>query len=74
MQISITVAGKNYTVALGEEDIQEEVECIKKYISLDRDNNVKTLLYAYIKKCFEYSKLEKELKNTLIKIESSANN
>lgn len=71
MQISITVAGRNYTVSLSKEDIDSEVECIKKYVSLEKDNDIKTLLYAYIKRCFEYTKLEKELKKTIIKVESS---
>lgn len=71
MQISITVSGKSYTISLNEQEIDNEVECIKKYISLEKDNDVKTLLYAYVKRCFEYVKLEKELKKTIVKVESS---
>lgn len=68
-QISISVGGKSYNISLTEDNLENEIECIKKYISLEKDNEVKSLLYAYIKKCFEYSELERELKKSIAKME-----
>lgn len=68
-KITISVEGKSYNISLTENNLESEMECIKKYVSLEKDNDIKSLLYAYIKKCFEYSELERELKKSIAKME-----
>lgn len=67
IKFSIKVGGKKFDVSL--EDDEFFKECIETELSLEKDNDIKTLLHAYIKKCFEYHKLKAEIDSLMKKLE-----
>lgn len=70
--LTLTISGKTYTISLGEDNFDREVECIKKYISIEGNNEIKTLLYAYLKKCYEMVELQRELEDLESKLDSKS--
>ncbi len=68
-KVSLKIGGKKFDISLDDDDFLLKKECFDGALSLERDNEVKTLLYAYIKKCIEHQKLEDELRQILVKLD-----
>lgn len=68
-KISLSIAGKNFDITLDEtHDIETEIA--KDNIKIDKTNDIKTLLQAYLSKCYEHLSTQKELKEMIEKIEN----
>ena len=67
-KITLLIAGKNYTITMEEDFAKAYKKEVEETFSRC-NNSIETLLNAYMKKSYEYYKLEKEIQRVLKKIE-----
>lgn len=70
--LSLSFNGKKYDIHLEDEFEETILGCIDGVFDPKKDNDVKQLIQAYFKKCYEFRELERELEVLLLKLEKSA--
>ena len=61
-KVSISISQNRYEVSIPDKDIADRIEqLIKEDLSLERSNEIKSLINAYFKKCYEIVDKEQEL-------------
>ncbi|MEY4504974.1 MAG: hypothetical protein RL154_1271 [Pseudomonadota bacterium] len=69
-KLTLCFGGHLFEVSMEDEYAEIFKKEAEKDFSLEKDNTIKTLLFAYMQKCLEYSKLQDNILAITDKIES----
>jgi hypothetical protein len=68
-KITLCFGGHLFDISMEEEYAKVFTEEAEKDFSFEKDNAIKTLLFAYMQKCLEFRKLQEEITAITDKIE-----
>ncbi len=69
-KLTISIAAKRYDISVSDEFADEFAREIEKTFTKEGNNDIKTLLSAYVKKSYEKFLLEKEISSISEKLDS----
>ena len=69
-KVSISIEQSRYEISIPDEDIAKNIEkIIKEDLSLERSNDMKHLINAYFKKCYEILEKDRKLEDLYNKLD-----